>query len=337
VVALVTPWNNPVAIPVGKLSAALIMGNAAVWKPAFQADRISRHLLSLLRDSGIPQDLVEIVNGGPSQVIQLASSTGVDAVSITGSEVAGRTVSAVCTPAGKPLQAELGGNNPLLVMADSDFETLAPQLARLAFNFGGQRCTALRRFVVEKPVLRSFEARMSSAVEQLNIIGPESEDCDVGPLISNEHLERVDRAVRGATKRGARIVTGGKPVAGAPGHYYHPTVLADLLPDDPLVQEELFGPVAVLQIAEDFEHGLRLVNGVRQGLLAGIVTGSKEHREEFVRRAEAGIVLDGASMSIHPEAPFGGFKASQIGPPEHGPWDRLFYARPLAVYGPKGC
>jgi acyl-CoA reductase-like NAD-dependent aldehyde dehydrogenase/nicotinamidase-related amidase len=332
VIAIVTPWNNPVAIPAGKLSAALVMGNAVVWKPAFQADSISRHLLSLLRESGIPPDLVEIVNGGPREVVRLASSTTVDAVSLTGPEAAGKTVAAICAPVGKPLQAELGGNNALLVMADSQLETLVSDWARLAFTFAGQRCTALRRFVVEKTVFESFEALLRSACEQLHVTQPESMDCDVGPLISKMQLDRVDRAVRDALQRGARLIAGGKRVPGTSGHYYEPTILTGLSSDDPLVQEELFGPVAVIQTAEDFDDGIALVNGVRQGLLAGISTGSIKYIEEFVRRAEVGIIMNGASMSVHPEAPFGGMKASQIGPPEHGHWDRFFYTQPRTIY-----
>ncbi len=331
-VALVTPWNNPVAIPVGKLAAALVLGNGVTWKPAFQADAISRHLLALLQECGLPHGLVELVNGGPREVTNLAAHPHVHAVSLTGPESAGLAVAAVCRPLGKPLQAELGGNNALLVLADAQPEEHAATWVRQAFGFAGQRCTAVRRFVVEDAIADRFESLFRSAMEHLQVTGPGDLDCDVGPLLSRDHLARVRGAVDDALRRGARLVAGGAPVEGVSGHYYQPTLLADLPPDDPMVQEELFGPVAVLQRAEDFEQGLALVNGVRQGLLAGIATHSPEHREQFSRRVQAGIVLDGGVMRIHPAAPFGGRKASQIGPPEHGRWDREFFTRVRVFY-----
>ncbi len=332
VVALVTPWNNPVAIPAGKLAAALLLGNAVAWKPAFQADAISRRLLALLHAAGLPAHLVGLVQGGPREVVALAGHPGIDAVSLTGPEPAGRAAAAACAPSGRPLQAELGGNNALLVLADYPVAERLPAWARLAFGFAGQRCTAVRRFVVEERLAARFESGLQEAVSRLQVTDPSRPDCDVGPLISAGQLERVEAAVEGALARGARLVAGGARVSGVEGHYYRPTLLAGLPPDDPVVQEELFGPVAVLQTARDFEQGLALVNGVRQGLLAGIATGSSSCRREFVRRAQAGIILDGGVMRIHPGAPFGGCKASQIGPPEHGIWDRDFFTRVRAVY-----
>jgi len=328
VAAIVTPWNNPVAIPVGKLAAALMLGNGVVWKPAFQAANISHHLLVLLRESGLPGDLVQLVDGGPVQVGELVAHPLVDAVSLTGSEQAGRAVAAICRSAGKPLQAELGGNNALLVLADADMERQAATWVRMAYGFAGQRCTAVRRFVVERAARERFEALFSSAMQDLQIGSPAHASCDVGPLICAAQLNRVAGAVAAALARGASVVArSGEDMMTGAGHYYPPTLLAGVPVDDPLVQEELFGPVAVLQVAEDFEHGVMLVNGVRQGLLAGIATGMEAKMAAFLEVADAGILIDGQGMRIHPAAPFGGRKASQIGPPEHGIWDREFFSR----------
>jgi acyl-CoA reductase-like NAD-dependent aldehyde dehydrogenase len=327
VVALITPWNNPLAIPVGKLVAAMLFGNSVVWKPAFQADNVSRLLRSLLQDSGLPDGLLQIVNGGPAQVGKLVAHSKVAAVSLTGPEQAGKSVAAICLPTGKPLQAELGGNNALLVMADADMEKQVGTWVRMAFGFAGQRCTAVRRFVLERAGQQRFENLFGCAVKDLQLDNPDTDGCDVGPLISAAQLQRVQRAVDSAVARGARLLAGGKSVATAAGHYYLPTLLADLSPEDPLVQEELFGPVAVVQAAEDFECGLALVNGVRQGLLAGIATTSPTLQDAFAQQVQAGIVIDGTGLKIHPAAPFGGCKASQIGPPEHGVWDRQFFSR----------
>ena len=335
--SIVTPWNNPVAIAVGKLSAALILGNGVVWKPAFQADNISQMVLELLQGAGLPEDLVQIVNGGPAEVQWLAQDQDIAAVSVTGPEQAGQTIAPICQSYGKALQAELGGNNALLVLADADLSTLAPVWARLAFGFAGQRCTAIRRFVVERSIAGEFEALMRNAVSALNLMHPELDTCDVGPVISMRHLERIDSAVQSAVARGARLITGGRAGERAEqACYYLPTLLADLEQDDAMVQEELFAPVAVMQLADDFEHGLTLVNGVRQGLLAGIASRSAARYQEFVEQCDVGIIIDGGGMQIHPAAPFGGRKTSQQGPPEHGIWDRQFFSRVKACYRSAG-
>ena len=332
VVALVTPWNNPVAIPVGKLAAALLLGNSVVWKPAPRGQAIAEWLQHLLLQCEIPAGLVQLVPGGPEQAAQLAAHRDVAAVSLTGSVPAGRAVSAICAAAGKPLQAELGGNNAMLVLADARLETQVPIWARLAFGFAGQRCTALRRFVVQREVAPRFLRLMLAAIADLPLRDPDSERCVVGPMISSAAMARVAVAVAAARERGGRVLAGGEQQVDVAGHYFPPTLVTDLSADDPLVQEELFGPVAVLQLADDFEHGMALVNGVSQGLLAAIATTSPALQAAFAARAEAGILADGDGLRIHPAAPFGGFKDSQRGPPEHGVWDREFFSRVQVRY-----
>lgn len=332
-VAVVTPWNNPVAIALGKIAAALLLGNSVVWKPAFQAGNIADALLRLLQQSGVPDNVVQIVNGGPLEVAALAAAPDIAAVSLTGPEQAGQAVAAICLPLGRPLQAELGGNNALLVLADADIEGLADAWALSAYGFAGQRCTAIRRFVVEASALARFERAMTTAVRALERHSPDAKDCDVGPMISAAACERAANLVEAALSRGARVICQGDwPPGPDQGNYFPPVLVAGLPDDDALVQEESFAPIAVVQVAADFQQGLALVNGVRQGLLAGIATASNDCRNRFVRGCEAGIVIDGAGLSIHPAAPFGGRKASQIGPPEHGMWDRQFFARPKAYY-----
>lgn len=332
-VAVITPWNNPVAIPVGKIAAALVQGNSVVWKPAPAAATVADSLLRLLLQAGMPGNLVQLVQGGASEAAALAAAGDIAAVTLTGPEEAGRALAAICLPRGKPLQAELGGNNGLLVLDDADIETLAPVWAQLAFGFAGQRCTAIRRFIVEETVLARFEQAMTAAIGALEQLPPEAQACAVGPMISASARERAAGLLAGALDRGARVVCqcdwrespDQRP-------YFAPVLLAGLAADDELVQEESFAPIALLQVAQDFEQGLALVNGVRQGLLAGIATASPARRRLFARTCEAGIVMDGEQLPLHPAAPFGGRKASGIGPPEHGIWDREFFARPKAVY-----
>ncbi len=326
-VAVITPWNNPVAIPLGKICSAVLLGNSVVWKPAYQADPISRRLLAVLQDCGVPEDLIQLVPGGPEEVRILAGHDDISAVSLTGSEQAGSAVSAVCRLTGKPLQAELGGNNAMLVLADADIQDMVTGWAQMAFGFAGQRCTSMRRFVVEKSIAEQFVNLFREEIIQLNLINPSDENCDVGPLISAHKCAGVRASVESAVNRGGLLLQDAEAIQNVSGHYYPPTLLCNLDQDDPMIQEELFGPVAVVQEAENFEHGLHLVNAVRQGLVAGIATQSNEKAAYFMEHVEAGIVIDGYGMKIHPAAPFGGRKASQIGPPEHGVWDRQFFSQ----------
>lgn len=331
-VAVVTPWNNPVAIPVGKIASALMLGNSIVWKPAVQAAEISQRVMTALKASGIPENLVQVVHGGPAEVEALAAHEDISAVTLTGPEQAGTAVSAICRIGNKPLQAELGGNNAMLVLADADFNNMPAGWARMAFGFAGQRCTALRRFVVEKTAVARFKKRFVEEMRLLTLHDPSREKCVVGPLISPGKRAQVRAAVDSALARGAILLEGAADNQSAGGNYFPPALLCNLEYDDPMVQEELFGPVAVLQEADNFDHGLQLVNSVRQGLLAGIASASDENREHFLDRVKAGIVIDGYGMKIHPAAPFGGRKASQIGPPEHGEWDRQFFSQVQTRY-----
>jgi len=334
-VGLVTPWNNPLAIPVGKIAPALAFGNAIVWKPASRAPRAALAILAALWDGGLPPDLVSLVFGEADTARCMIAHPGIDALSVTGSTQTGRCAAALCAQHGKPLQAELGGNNAAIVLADCDVAAEARGLALAAFGFAGQRCTATRRIIVERSLVPRFTEALVAAVQRLVVGDPEDPDTQVGPLVSPEHREGVAAALERAVADGARILCGGGPPPGlAHGCYFLPTLVAGLRPDASLAQEETFGPIAVILQASDLDDAIRIANGVPQGLVASLCTQDAAARERFAERIEAGILkLAPGALAVHPDAPFGGWKASGIGPPEHGDWDREFYTRPQAVYG----
>jgi len=333
-VALITPWNNPVAIPVGKIAPALAFGNGVVWKPACEAPETAMTLLASLLEAGAPPGLVNLVFGEADTARRLIASPCIDAISVTGSESTGRSVAAIATLHGKRLQAELGGNNAAIVLADCDVEAVARGLARAAFSFAGQRCTATRRIVVERWIFAPFVDALCTAVKALRVGDPALEETEVGPLISAKSRDRVVAALELALASGGRVLCGGRaPELDPPGYYFMPTLIADLPASAPLVQEETFAPVAVILAANDLDDAISLANAVRQGLVATLCTRSTEVRRRFAEKVEAGILsFAAASLPVHPDAPFGGWKASGIGPPEHGVWDRDFYSRPQAIY-----
>lgn len=339
VVGLVMPWNNPLALPVGKLAPTLAFGNAAVFKPAPEGSRVALALIEALARAGAPSGLVNIVLGDHEAGVALCDDPAIDAVSVTGSIATGRSIAARCAPSLKPVQAELGGNNAAIVLADADLETVVPALLRSAFVFAGQRCTAIRRFVVEEPVAEAFEAMARHALPGITVGDPDDPATEVGPLVSAAARDRVAGVVRDACGTGARVVaTGTVAPTLAAGAWLAPVLVAGADPGSPLAQEETFGPVAVLLTATDLDHALAIADGVPQGLVLALCTGDEHARRRMLDEGRAGIVQVGAGpLPVHPDAPFGGWKASGIGPPEHGRWDAAFYSRPQAVYGDSAC
>lgn len=312
VVALITPWNNPAAIPLGKIAPALALGNAVVWKPSPLDGGIAERVVELL---GLG-DLVQIVRGGAGAARMVMSEAGVDAVSLTGSEDAGWRARAICAARGIPLQAELGGNNAAVVWEEDDLRQAVRAVAEGAFSFAGQRCTANRRLIVPRS---SVERVMSILREDLSAMPS---------LISTESKERISALLQRCAGRKLQGPAGG------PGPDNHPAVvvLAGEAGSE-IVQEESFGPVLVVQPADDFDHAMELCNGVRQGLTAAIFTGNPELRERFLESAQAGVLkVNRSTVDAGVEAPFGGWKSSGTGPPEHGAGNLQFYTRMQAVY-----
>jgi acyl-CoA reductase-like NAD-dependent aldehyde dehydrogenase len=239
----------------------------------------------------------------------------VDAVSLTGSERAGWSARAICGSRGIPLQAELGGNNAAVVWDAADLFQAVRAAAEGAFGFAGQRCTANRRLIVPRASVGQVLAILGQSMPQApSLISPESK-ARVAALL---------RRCGGATIEGPA----------GPGPDTHPAVvvLAEEA-DGEIVQEESFGPVLVVQPADDFEHAVRLCNGVRQGLVAALFTRDPERRDRFLETAQAGVLkVNRSTVDAGVEAPFGGWKSSGSGPPEHGVANLHFYARMQAVY-----
>jgi aldehyde dehydrogenase (NAD+) len=368
VIGILMPWNNPLALPCGKIAPALALGNAVVFKPAPEGARTAALLMRTLADAGLPADLVTLVNGDAAVGAALVREPLIDAVAVTGSIATGRAIAAACAARGIPLQAELGGNNAAIVLADADLDAVVPALVRNAFAFAGQRCTAIRRFVVEVAILDEFTRRAVEAIADLRVGEADDAATDVGPLITTAARDRVAAAVAEALDEGAQLLAGGRipePVDAIPGDtipsgstpgdttagvddatatkhaasgarepaWFAPTLLLTRDRGSAIVQVETFGPVAVIQPAADLDEAIAIANDVEQGLLMAILTSDPAARDRALALARVGIVQFGPGMvPVHPDAPFGGWKASGLGPPEHGEWDAQFLTRPQAIY-----
>lgn len=334
VVAAITPWNNPLAIPIGKIAPAIAFGNAALWKPSPRAVRTSHMLGRCILAADPPPALITMIEGDDRMSELLMSSAGVDAVTITGSESAGRSAQDLCGRRMLPLQAELGGNNAAVVWDDCDLEEAAIATARGAFEFAGQRCTANRRIIVSSRIADEFLEHFRKAAAGLPFGDPADPETVISPVVSAASRDRLELLVQRAREEGCGVITLREV---PPDDRYawvapHLVIAGDHRSE--IVQEESFGPLAVIQSAPDWESAIAMLNGVRQGLAAAVFTRSAERIRSFLDRADAGILKIGLSTAgADLELPFGGWKHSGIGPAEHGSSDREFYTRTQSVYG----
>jgi acyl-CoA reductase-like NAD-dependent aldehyde dehydrogenase len=338
VIAAITPWNNPLYIALGKVVPAMVYGNTVVWKPAPEALMVSRRLFQCFAQANWPEGLVNLLEGGEREAETLMNEDCIGAVTITGSSAAGYTAQEICARRRLALQAELGGNNAAIVWPDANLQAAARMVAAGAFAMAGQRCTANRRVILHDACRDEFMRLLLQESAALKWGDPLQDDTDIGPLVSMPHRARVASAVGRATSEcGAPLLPlGDEPpnVKGYAGKFYPPVILCCDAPAREIVQEETFGPVLVVQVAQSWDHAVRLCNGVRQGLAASVFTTSHEIVRNFLDEAEAGILkVNQSTAGAAVDVPFGGWKASRVGAPEHGSFDLEFFTRPQTVYG----
>jgi len=338
VVAVITPWNNPIYLALGKIVPAVLHGNTVVWKPAPAALLVSRCLLGFLSEAGWPEGLVSLLEGGRREALELMNDERVAAVTITGSRAAGSRAQEICARRRIPLQAELGGNNAAIVWPDANLPEAAKRVAAGAFELAGQRCTANRRVIVAESCREPFLEMLLQESAALPWGNPLLVETRIGPLVSVFDRDRVAAVVERAIPDCGSVL---RPhalelpeTAGPGGAWYPPTIVCCDEPSLEIVHEETFGPVLIVQTARNWDHAMSLCNGVRQGLAAAVFTGSKEIVDRFLDEAEAGILkVNESTADAEVDVPFGGWKASGLGPPEHGAFDVEFYTRPQTVYG----
>jgi len=321
---LITPWNNPFAIPLGKLAPALGFGNTIVWKPALPGTIIARMLADSLADAGLGDSLA-MVTGGAATGRAMIDRGDLNVLSFTGSVPVGRAIIAAAGHRALPVQAELGGCNAAIVDASADLDFAAADLAAAMFSFSGQRCTAIRRVIVVESIAAAFSDRLIAAVEALRLGDPADPATQIGPVIDRAAQQRF-------LALASAVAPANLPPAGC---WVAPALLTGLADDHPLLTEEVFGPLAAIQVARDLDHALALHNATSFGLLGAIYTNDAGSERRFLDQAEAGMLsVNRARPPFATSGPFVGWKSSAFGPPEHGRWNRDVYARPQAHYRP---
>jgi acyl-CoA reductase-like NAD-dependent aldehyde dehydrogenase/nicotinamidase-related amidase len=335
IVAIVTPWNNPLAIPMGKLAPALAHGNAVLWKPSPHASKVARMLVPLMAKAGFPDGLVTIVEGDERQARKLIAAE-IDALAFSGSSRTGWSIIAQASARLLPVQAELGGNNGAIVAASADIKAAAAAIAEGAFGFAGQRCTSNRRAIVLAEVYEAFLAQLQSSTGLLNCGDPLDIGTRVTPMISPQAAQTIAALVERAREAGYAILQPHLQLTNFSFEaeaFHAPTIV---LCDDPaafIVQEESFGPILVVQKARDFEHALELLNQVSHGLVAALFSQNEAEQERFLEKAQAGIVkLNASTVNAGVDLPFTGWKHSGYGAGEHGEANAEFFSKRQAVY-----
>jgi acyl-CoA reductase-like NAD-dependent aldehyde dehydrogenase len=329
VVGLITPWNFPLTIPVWKFAPALAYGNTVVMKPAPHATKLAARIVDLLSD--LPPGVFNVVPGG-IETGRALSQSALDGLSFTGSTPSGRAVARMAVESGTRYQAELGGKNAAIVLADADLGAAASTVAGAAMGFAGQKCTATSRVVVEQSVSADFRALLIDAIDRLVVGAPRNEDTDVGPLIEASAVTRVSGFVTRAAASGARVVRGGDRLQGLSEAFFEPTLVDGVAPEDELAQTEVFGPVLALLDARDATQALQIANATAYGLAAAIFTTDLQRGLELAQRVDAGIVrVNGPTPGVIFNAPFGPAKASGIGLPEQGKAAREFFTGQRSV------
>ncbi len=337
VVGVVTPWNFPVAIPVWKMAPALLCGNTVVFKPASFTPVTARMIVEVFAEAGVPAGALNMVVGpGGAVGDAIVGHPDVRAVSFTGSNEVGCRLYGDASRLLKRVQCEMGGKNPVVVSADADLDLAAAGTAEGAFGSTGQRCTATSRAIVELSVLGAFTERVVERARSLVVGDGMDEKTHVGPSVDDKQLETVLGYVAIGKKEGAEVLCGGGRAAGgalARGSFVEPTVFAGVRPQMRIAQEEIFGPVLSILAVPDFEEAMRVANGVRYGLTASIYTREVERVQRFVSEIETGIVhVNSATIGGEAQLPFGGSKATGIGPREQGRTAIDFYTEVKTVY-----
>jgi acyl-CoA reductase-like NAD-dependent aldehyde dehydrogenase len=324
VVGLITPWNFPLAIPAWKLAPALAYGNACVWKASPLSPACAEALMGCLEPE-LPADVVRLVQGGADAGVALAGHAGLGAVSFTGSAAAGAAVARQTADRGVAAQCEMGGQNASIVLADADVGLAAAIIARAAMGYAGQKCTATSRVVAERAVADEVRDALVAEVEGLVVREPSDPGCEVGPLITGDARAAAVAAVERGVAAGARLLTGGTALSGG-GHYLAPALLDVADPASELAQEEVFAPVAAVLEARDAAHAVEVTNGVRYGLSTSIFTRDLDRVIHLAGRIDTGLVrVNQPTSGVDLHAPFGGEKASGLGPREQGKAARDFY------------
>ena len=318
-VLAVMPWNFPFWQVFRFLAPTLMAGNTGLLKHASNVPQCALAIEDIVRRSGFPRDVFQTLLIGSGAVQRVIDDPRVKAVTLTGSEPAGRQVASEAGKQIKKTVLELGGSDPFVVMPSANLDQAAATAVQARLINNGQSCIAAKRFIVDERIADEFERRFVEAMKNISIGDPADERNQLGPLATAGILSDLDDQVKRSVAKGARLLTGGHKLD-RPGNYYAPTVLTEVPEDSPAYTEELFGPVAVILRAKGIDDAIRLANDTDFGLGASAWTNDPSEQNKFMDEIQAGMVFINSMVVSDPRLPFGGVKNSG-------------YGRELSAYG----
>ena len=335
VVGIITPWNFPMAIPAWKIAPALAFGNTVVFKPAELVPGCAWALAEIISRSGIPAGAFNLVNGRGSVLGKaFTEDPRVDALTFTGSVATGQRIAKALAGRTTRLQLEMGGKNPLVVTDDASIDRAVECAVQGAFYSTGQRCTASSRIIVTRGIYQRFVDAFKDKTKSLVVGHALNDNTQIGPVVDERQLEQDLSYIAIGKDEGATLACGGTRIARpTKGYFLQPALFVDCDNSMRICQEEIFGPVAAVIPADDYEHALALANDTSFGLCAGICTTSLKTAQHFKAHSRAGMVMVNApTAGVDYHVPFGGSKASGYGPHEQGPAAQEFYTTTKTAY-----
>ncbi|WP_088292753.1 aldehyde dehydrogenase family protein [Bacillus mycoides] len=317
VCGLIVPWNYPLLMSVWKIAPALAAGNTIVFKPSEVTPITATKLFEILEKVGLPKGVANMVMGaGPIVGNEIAASNKVDMISFTGGTKTGKHIMRTAADNMKKISLELGGKSPNIIFADADFETAIDYALFGIYAGSGQVCSAGSRILVEEKIYDKFVNSFVERAQQINVGPGDNPESEMGPLVSQEHMEKVLRYIEIGKDEGANVACGGSRImedGKGDGFFIEPTVFVNVKPDMRIVQEEIFGPVVVIQKFKDEQEAIELANGTDYGLAGGVFTVDGAKAMRVIRKLRAGITWINSYHPTYNEAPWGGYKQSGIG------------------------
>jgi alpha-ketoglutaric semialdehyde dehydrogenase len=337
VVACVTPWNFPVAIPVWKIAPALVAGNTVVFKPASLTPATATRIVEIFEEAGIPKGVLNLVIGSGSEAgDEIINHRAVKAVSFTGSNQIGIRMYEQVSRRGGKVQCEMGGKNPVVVLEDADMNLAVESTAQGAFGSTGQRCTATSRVIVVNEIADRFVERIVERANSLRIGAGQDPQTDIGPSVDESQFKTVLSYVDIGREDGAELRCGGERATGDgldKGYFVRPTVFDKVTREMRIAREEIFGPVLSVLRVRDFEEALEVANDSEYGLSSSIFSSDAARIFRFVDEIETGMThINSPTTGGEAHIPFGGIKATGIGDREQGSTALDFYTDLKVVY-----
>lgn len=337
VVGLITPWNFPICIPAWKTAPALMEGNAVILKPSTLTPATANLLVRAYEEAGLPPGLLNLIYGSGSIIGNaIVEHPRIRAISFTGSNTVGKDLYARAAKQMKRVQLEMGGKNPIIVLADADLDQAVDATILGAFGSTGQRCTATSRVLVEHSIKEVFTTKLVERARSIKVGDGIIDPNAMGPIVDDHQFKSVLEYIEIGKGEGARLLCGGERVSSQEperGYFVAPTIFDEVKPEMRLAREEVFGPVLSVISVSNFEEAIKIANQVEYGLSSSIYTRNIQRVMQYIGQSEVGIVhVNSPTVGGEVQAPFGGMKATGLGGREMGSTGPEFFCEIKTVY-----